>query len=112
MTNAKSAGKAPGAADSPKTVQAMGPGSLSGRKVRLDTAHMKSSYCNVCNATTTQEEVVLNFGLNQSWDRPDEDIEIAIQHRIVMSPLAVKKFHGLVGKLLSEYEERYGPLKS
>lgn len=81
-----------------------------GRRVRLNTSHMKSSYCNVCNATSTQEEVVLNFGLNQSWDRPEGDLEIDIQHRIIMSPHAARKLQQVLGSLIDEYESRYGLL--
>jgi|GEM_PF-503479 len=83
---------------------------VSGRRVRLNTSHMKSSYCNVCNATSTQEEVVLNFGLNQSWDRPEGDLEIDIQHRIIMSPHAARKLREVLGSLIDEYESRYGLL--
>ena len=36
-------------------------------KVKWDTSQLKSSYCNFCNANSTREEVVLNFGVNQTW---------------------------------------------
>ena len=81
------------------------------RRVRLDTSRMKSSYCNVCNATSTREEVVLNFGLNQSWDRSAGDLEIEIQHRIIMSPHAASKLREVLDELIDAYEGRYGPLK-
>lgn len=81
------------------------------RRVRLDTSRMKSSYCNVCNATSTREEVVINFGLNQSWDRTDGDLDIEIQHRIIMSPHAAGKLREVLNELIGEYEGRYGPLK-
>lgn len=81
------------------------------RRVRLDTSRMKSSYCNVCNATSTREEVVINFGLNQSWDRTEGDLEIEIQHRIIMSPHAAGKLREVLNELIGEYEGRYGPLQ-
>lgn len=81
---------------------------LDSRRVRLNTTMMKSSYCNVCNATSTQEEVVLNFGLNQSWDRPEGDLEIDIHHRVIMSPLAARKLQSVLGELLEQYQTRYG----
>ena len=87
-----------------------GPDIAEGRKVRLDTTRMKSSYCNVCNATSTREEVVVNFGLNQSWDRPDGDLEIEIQHRVILSPHAAAKLRDVLNELIGEYEGRYGPL--
>lgn len=80
------------------------------RRIRLNTAAMKSSYCNVCNATSTREEVVLNFGLNQSWDRPEGDLEIEIQHRVIMSPHAARKLKQVLDELIEAYETRYGRL--
>ncbi len=81
------------------------------RRVRLDTSRMKSSYCNVCNATSTREEVVLNFGLNQSWDRSEGDLEIEIQHRVIMSPHAARKLKDVLDELIDSYESRHGPLQ-
>jgi hypothetical protein len=80
------------------------------RRVKLDTSRMKSSYCNVCNATSTREEVVVNFGLNQSWDRTDGDLEIEIAHRVILSPHAAKKLREVLDELIGAYEERYGVL--
>ena len=80
-------------------------------RVRWNTAQLKSSYCNVANATSTREEVVLNFGVNQNWDRMQQEFEIELQHRIILSPFAAKRLSDLLGKLIKEYETRYGELK-
>ena len=40
-----------------------------GVKLRWDDTHMKSAYANVCNVSSTREEVVLMFGVNQAWQR-------------------------------------------
>ncbi|MWB76884.1 DUF3467 domain-containing protein [Pseudooceanicola sp. 216_PA32_1] len=81
------------------------------RRVRLDTSQLKSSYCNVCNATSTREEVVLNFGLNQSWDRADGELDIQLHHRVILSPHAAAKLKSVLDELMSEYEGRYGKLE-
>ena len=80
-------------------------------KVRWNTTHLKSSYANFCNATSTREEVVLNFGVNQNWERTPADMEIDLEHRIVLSPFAAKRLNQLLSKLIAEYEARYGELK-
>ena len=80
-------------------------------RVRWNTAQLKSSYCNVANATSTREEVVINFGVNQNWDRMQQEFEIELQHRIILSPFAAKRLSDLLGKLIKEYETRYGELK-
>jgi hypothetical protein len=78
---------------------------------RVDTSALKSSYCNVCNATSTREEVVLNFGVNQDWDRGPDGLDIQLLHRIILSPFAAKRVTELMANLMKEYEARYGELK-
>jgi hypothetical protein len=82
-----------------------------GQKVKWNVEHLKSSYVNFANANSTKEEVVLNFGLNTSWDRAAPELEIELAHRIVMSPFAAKRLAELLAKLMTEYESRYGELK-
>ena len=35
--------------------------------LRWDDSRMTSTYANVCNVSSTREEVTLLFGTNQSW---------------------------------------------
>jgi hypothetical protein len=82
-------------------------------RVKWNADNLKSSYVNFANANSTREEVVLNFGLNTTWDRsnPAKEMEIELAHRIVMSPFAAKRLADLLTKLIGEYESRYGELK-
>jgi len=91
-----------------------------GQRIRMNTASVKSSYCNMVNVTTTREEVVMNFGVkevvmnfgvNESWDRGASEYDVRLEHRIVMSPFAAKRLATMLGKLVDEYEGRYGELK-
>lgn len=79
--------------------------------VKINTANLKSTYCNTCSANTTREEVVLNFGINQNWDRGQDPSEISLEHRIILSPFAAKRLSQLLHKLVEEYEARHGVLK-
>jgi Protein of unknown function (DUF3467) len=81
-------------------------------QVRVDTSALKSSYCNVCNATSTREEVVMNFGINHNWDLGQKDMEIQLHHRIILSPFAAKRLQDVLNKLMHDYEARYGELKT
>lgn len=79
--------------------------------LRFCTDNLKSSYCNMANATSTREEVVLNFGINQSWDQPGASPgEVDLQHRIIISPFAAKRLCDALQRLMRDYEQRYGPL--
>jgi len=80
-------------------------------RVKWVTDGLKSSYANFCNATSTREEVVLNFGVNQNWDRMSGEVEIELDHRIILSPFAAKRLTDLLQKLMAEYEHRYGELR-
>jgi hypothetical protein len=80
-------------------------------RLRWDTTGLKSSYCNVANATSTREEVILNFGVNENWDRPRAELQVQLLHRIILSPFAAKRLQELLNKLIREYEARYGELK-
>ena len=88
------------------------PGSTSQPQVRIDTSALKSSYCNVCNGTSTREEVVLTFGINQDWDLAPQMREIHLHHRIILSPYAAKRLQELITTLVKEHEARYGVLKT
>ncbi|MGB8433731.1 MAG: DUF3467 domain-containing protein [Burkholderiales bacterium] len=101
----------------PKQAQAASPQAdtaspaAAGARVRWKTDNVKSSYANFCNASSTREEVVLNFGVSHDWERQPRDMEIELSHRIVLSPFAAKRLSQLLQKLVGEYESRYGELK-
>jgi Protein of unknown function (DUF3467) len=81
-------------------------------RVKWDTTGIKSSYANFANANMTREEVVFNFGVNQTWDRSEGgEYEVELSHRIAMSPFAAKRLASLLNNLIAEYERRYGELK-
>jgi hypothetical protein len=100
----KGAGQSPGG-----TAQA---GSAPQPQIRIDTSNLKSTYCNVCNGTSTREEVVLTFGVNQDWDLAPQTREIHLHHRIILSPFAAKRLQELITTLVKEHEARHGVLKT
>jgi len=79
-------------------------------KVRWDTSNLKSSYANFCSATTTREEVVLNFGINHTWERTTDGVEVQLNDRIILSPFAARRLADVLAQLMKEYEVRYGAL--
>ena len=91
----------------PPATQDAAPGQ---QKLRFDTTGIKSTYCNVCNATSTREEVVINFGVNKTWDMGSRDLEVQLEHRIILSPYAAKRLQELLTKLIGEHEARHGAL--
>jgi len=85
-------------------------GDTAGMKIKWDDSHMKSAYANVCNVTSTREEVVMLFGMNQAWNRGQKEVTIQLTDRIVISPYAAKRLSLLLGNVVTEYEKRFGTL--
>ncbi|HMA89276.1 MAG TPA: DUF3467 domain-containing protein [Burkholderiales bacterium] len=83
---------------------------LAAMKIKWDDSNMKSSYANVCNVTSTREEVVMLFGMNQAWNRGQKEVTIQLTDRIVISPYAAKRLSMLLGSVVNEYETRFGTL--
>jgi hypothetical protein len=83
---------------------------LEGTRIKWDDSGMKSSYANVCNVTSTREEVVLLFGMNQAWTRGQKEVTIHLTDRIVVSPFAAKRLSMLLQGVVNEYEKRFGTL--
>jgi Protein of unknown function (DUF3467) len=81
-----------------------------GIRVRWDDANMRSLYSNVCNVTGTREEIVLLFGVNQNWNSATRELVVQLQDRIVLNPYAAKRLNLLLGRVIKEYESRYGAL--
>ncbi len=80
--------------------------------IRWDDAAMKSSYANVCNVSSTREEVVLLFGMNQAWQAGQKEVTIHLSDRIVLSPFAAKRLVNLLSSVVREYESRFGALNT
>lgn len=77
-------------------------------RIRWDTTNLKSSYANVCNVTSTREEVVLNFGVNQAWEQGNAEMVIELTNRLIMSPFAAKRLSVMLSNLVDEFEKRHG----
>ncbi len=79
-------------------------------KIRWDDTNMRSSYANVCNATSTREEVILLFGINQAWHSTQKELTVQLSDRIILSPFAAKRLVTLLANIVREHEARFGPL--
>ncbi len=79
--------------------------------VRWDDSNMTSTYANVCNVTSTREEVTLLFGTNQTWHTGQEEFAVLLTNRIILNPYAAKRLSLLLNNIMGEYESRFGPLQ-
>jgi hypothetical protein len=79
--------------------------------VRWDDSKMTSTYANVCNVSSTREEVTLIFGTNQSWHTGQQELAVQLSDRIILNPFAAKRLSLLLNNIMKEYESRFGELK-
>ncbi len=79
-------------------------------QVRWDDSKLKSTYANVCNVSSTREEMTLLFGTNQTWHIGQKEMVIDLTDRIVLNPYAAKRLSILLGNTINEYESRFGEL--
>lgn len=87
------------------------PAAVSTPKVKWDDSNMSTSYSNAFNMFSSQEELTLLFGTNQTLYTGQEEISVKLDNRIVMSPLRAKAFATMLNSVLTEYEKRYGAVK-
>jgi len=81
-----------------------------GPKIRWDDSKMRSTYANVCNVSSTREEVTLLFGTNQAWRSGQTEVGIELTDRVIVSPFAAKRLSVLLSGIVAEYEKRFGDL--
>jgi hypothetical protein len=62
------------------------------------------------NVASTREEVVLNFGLNQAWERPEQEVQVQLTNRIILNPHTAKRLTLLLGAVVQQYERQFGAL--
>ncbi len=81
-----------------------------GPTIRWDDSKMRSVYANVCNVSSTREEVTLLFGTNQAWRAGQKEVGIELTDRVIVSPFAAKRLSVLLSGVVAEYEKRFGTL--
>jgi hypothetical protein len=82
-----------------------------GTQIRWDHSKMETTYANVCNVTSTREEVSVLFGTNKTLNvgQPGE-INVELTDRIVMNPFTAKRFSMVLNKVVADYEAAHGAL--
>ena len=79
--------------------------------IRWNDSNMRSTYANVCNVSSTREEVTLLFGTNQAWKGIEEEVIVQLSDRIILSPFAAKRLALLLNNVIQQYEARFGALE-
>ena len=76
------------------------------RRVRMDTANMKSAYCNFFLAQDNPNEVVLNFGFNQRGDSAQKDLQVQMLQQVILHPATARR---VKDTLVALFQKRDAP---
>lgn len=79
--------------------------------IRWDGSKMRSTYANVCNVSSTREEVTMMFGTNQNWHAGQKELTIELTDRMILNPYAAKRLAVLLANTMQEYEKRFGEIQ-
>lgn len=80
-------------------------------KIKWNDTNMQSTYANVCNVMGTREEIMVLFGSNTNWQGNQDEVEVALSQRILLTPYAAKRLQIMLDMGLKEYEKRFGEIK-
>lgn len=81
--------------------------------VEWDDTRMATSFANVVNIQGTREQVEVFFGTNRTWNvDADGPLKVELNNRVILTPLAAKRLSLILTKVLREYEQRHGALKT
>lgn len=81
-------------------------------QLRIDESRMSTTYANTIRTSTTQDEVVLDFGMNLPVPGPDNNpvLVFNVGSRIVMNWAGAKRLAISLGQVVRQFEERNGEI--
>jgi hypothetical protein len=81
-------------------------------QLRIDESKMATTYANTIRTSTTQDEVVLDFGMNLPVPGPDNQpaLMFSVGSRVVMNWQGAKRLAISLGQVVRQYEERNGEI--
>jgi len=91
-----------------ETAAPAAPRPSTGPTVKFDDSGITNAYANVCNVSSSREEVVLVFGMNNAWERDASEVRVKLNSRVILSPFAAKRLAALLNGVIHQYETRFG----
>jgi Protein of unknown function (DUF3467) len=80
------------------------------QQIPTDASAISTVYTNFCRASTTPEELVLDFGLNP-YMSPNPAEPVKLSHRVVMNFYTAKRLLGLLSQIVQQQENSFGALE-
>ena len=82
-------------------------------QLRIDESKMGTTYANTIRTSTTQDEVVLDFGMNLPVPGQDNQptLVFAVGSRVVLNWAGAKRLAISLGQVVRAFEERNGEIQ-
>ncbi len=82
-------------------------------QIRIDESKMETTYANTIRTSTTQDEVVMDFGVNLPVQGPDGQatLHFNVGSRVIMNWAGAKRLAINLGQVVRQYEERAGEIQ-
>ena len=82
-------------------------------QLRIDESKMQTTYANTIRSSTTQDEVVLDFGINlpMQGNEGQPVLNFTVGSRIVTNWAGAKRLAISMGQMVRQYEERNGEIQ-
>lgn len=93
-----------------ETAAPAAPKPATGPTVKFDDSGITNAYANVCNVSSSREEVVVVFGMNNAWERDASEVRVKLNSRVILSPFAAKRLGLLLNSVVQQYEARFGAM--
>lgn len=81
-------------------------------QLRIDESKMTTTYSNTIRTSNTQDELVMDFGMNIPMQMPNQPPTIVfnVGSRIIMNWTGAKRLAMSLGQAVRQYEERNGEI--
>jgi len=82
-------------------------------QLRIDESKMTTTYSNTIRTSNTQDELVMDFGMNIPMQMPNQapTIVFNVGSRVIMNWAGAKRLAMSLGQAVRQYEERNGEIE-
>ena len=81
-------------------------------QLRIDESKMSSTYANTIRTSNTQDELIMDFGMNIPMQVPNQPpmVVFNVGSRVIMNWAGAKRLALSLGSAIRQYEERFGEI--
>ena len=80
------------------------------KRIVWDNSDARSAYANVAQVKASRDEIMLLLGTSQKGQADQNELRVQLNERIVLNPVAAKRFAIQLNKSIRGYESRFGSL--